>query len=176
VIAIDHVPERMRMAQAGGADVISFHDVSVLEALSEMTGERGPDACIDVVGMETRGHGPAYLYDRSMQAMRMETDRPEALREAILACRNGSTVSIVGVYTGLVDKFPMGAVMNRSLTIRSGQAHVQRYMRLLLKRIQNGDIDPSFVVTHHMALDQVNQGYQIFRDKEDECIKVVLKP
>jgi threonine dehydrogenase-like Zn-dependent dehydrogenase len=176
VIAIDQVPERMRMAEAGGAEVISFDEVNVLEALREMTGGRGPDACIDAVGMEARGHGPAYLYDRTMQAMRMETDRPVALREAILACRNGGTVSVIGVYAGLVDKFPMGAVMNRSLTIRSGQAHVQRYMQPLLERIERGEIDPSFVVTHRMPLEQAPLGYKIFRDKEDECVKVVLKP
>ena len=176
VIAIDHIPERMRMAEAGGAEVISFDEVNILEALKEMTGGRGPDSCIDAVGMESRGHGPAYLYDRTMQAMRMETDRPVALREAILACRNGGTVSVIGVYAGLIDKFPMGAVMNRSLTIKAGQCHVQRYMRPLLERIERGDIDPSFVVTHRMSLDQAPQGYKIFRDKQDECIKVVLKP
>lgn len=176
VIAIDHVPERMRMAEAGGAEVISFDEVNVLEALKEMTGGRGPDRCIDAVGMEARGHGPAYLYDRTMQAMRMETDRPVALREAILACRNGGTVSVIGVYAGFINMFPMGAVMNRSLTIRAGQTHVQRYLRPLLERIERGEIDPSFVVTHRMTLDQAPLGYQIFRDKQDECIKVVLKP
>ena len=176
VIAIDHVPERMRMAQASGAEVLSFDEVSVLEALKEMTGGRGPDACIDAVGREARGHGPVYLYDRAKQATRMETDRPTALREAILACRNGGTVSIIGVYSGFVDKFPIGAVMNRSLTIRSGQTHVHRYMRPLLEHIERGDIDPSFVVTHKMTLDQAPLGYKLFRDKQDECIKVVLKP
>lgn len=176
VIAIDRVPERMRMAQAAGAQVISFDEVDVLDALKELTGGRGPDACIDAVGMEASGHGPAYLFDKTMQTMRTETDRPIALREAILACRNGGTVSVVGVYSGFIDKFPIGAVMNRSLTIRSGQCHVQRYMRSLLERIEKGEIDPSFVVTHRMSLDQAPEGYQIFRDKEDECIKVVLKP
>jgi threonine dehydrogenase-like Zn-dependent dehydrogenase len=176
VIAIDHVPERMRMAKAGGAEVISFDEVSVLEALKEMTGGRGPDACIDAVGMEARGHGPVYMYDRAKQAARLETDRPIALREAILACRNGGTVSVIGVYGGFIDKFPMGAVMNRSLTIRSGQAHVQRYMRPLMERIERGEIDPSFCVTHKMTLDQAPHGYKIFRDKQDECIKIVLKP
>jgi threonine dehydrogenase-like Zn-dependent dehydrogenase len=175
VIAIDHVPERMRMAKAGGAEVISFDEVSVLEALKEMTGGRGPDACIDAVGMEARGHGPVYMYDRAKQAARLETDRPIALREAILACRNGGTVSVIGVYGGFIDKFPMGAVMNRSLTIRSGQAHVQRYMRPLMERIERGEIDPSFCVTHKMTLDQAPHGYKIFRDKQDECIKIVLK-
>ena len=176
VIAIDHVPERMRMAEASGAEVIGFGEVSVLEALKEMTAGRGPDACIDAVGMEASGHGPVYMYDRTMHALRMETDRPIALREAILACRNGGTVSVIGVYSGFIDKFPIGAVMNRSLTIRSGQAHVQRYMRPLMERIVRGEIDPSFVVTHRMTLDQAPDGYKIFRDKQDECIKVVLKP
>jgi threonine dehydrogenase-like Zn-dependent dehydrogenase len=176
VIAIDNIPERIRMAKDGGAEVISFDEVPVLEALRELTGGTGPDGCIDAVGMEATGHGPAYLYDRTMHAMRMETDRPIALREAILACRNGGTVSVIGVYAGFVDKFPMGAVMNRSLTIKAGQTHVHRYMRPLMERIQNGEIDPSFVVTHHMPLDQAPEGYKMFRDKEDECIKVVLKP
>ncbi len=176
VIAIDNVPERMRMAQAGGAEVLSFDAVNVLEALKEMTGGRGPDACIDAVGMEARGHGPAYLYDRTMQAMKMEFDRPIALRNAILACKNGGTVSVIGVYAGFIDKFPMGAVLNRALTIRSGQCHVQRYLRPLLERIERGEIDPSFVVTHRLTLDQAPMGYKIFRDKQDECIKVVLKP
>ena len=176
VIAIDHIPERMRMAQASGAEVISFDEVGVLEALKELTGGRGPDACIDAVGMEARGHGPGYLYDKTMQAMRQEMDRPIALREAIMACRNGGTVSVIGVYSGLIDKFPMGAVMNRGLTIRAGQCHVQRYMRPLLERIERGEIDPSFVVTHHMTLDQAPEAYRIFSDKQDECIKVVLKP
>jgi threonine dehydrogenase-like Zn-dependent dehydrogenase len=176
VIAIDHVPERMRMAKAGGAEVIGFDDVDVLEALKEMTGGRGPDACIDAVGMEARGHGPAYVYDRTMQAMRMENDRPAALRQAIMACRSGGIVSVIGVYSGFVDKFPMGAVMNRSLTIKAGQAHVHRYMQPLLDRIERGEIDPSFVITHRMTLDQAPDGYRMFRDKQDECIKVVLKP
>ncbi len=176
VIAIDALPERMSMARAGGAEVISFDEVNVLEALNEMTGGRGPDSCIDAVGMEARAHGPAYIYDRTMQAMMQENDRPIALREAILACKNGGTVSVVGVYSGLIDKFPMGAVVNRSLTIKSGQCHVHRYMKPLMERIQRGEIDPTFVVTHRMSLDQAPEAYRIFRDKEDQCIKVVLTP
>lgn len=176
VIAIDHLPERMRMAAESGAEVLGFDEINILEALKEMTGGRGPDACIDAVGMEARGHGPEYLYDRTMQAMRMEFDRPIALREAILACRNGGTVSVLGVYTGLIDKFPMNAVMNRGLTIRSGQVHAQRYMRSLLQYIENGALDPSFVITHRMNLEQAPQAYQMFCDKTDDCIKVVLKP
>jgi threonine dehydrogenase-like Zn-dependent dehydrogenase len=142
-----------------------------------MTGGRGPDACIDAVGMEAHGgHGVVYAYDRAKQAVMGETDRPIALREAIMCCRNGGTVSVVGVYGGLIDKFPMGSVMNRSLTIKTGQCHVQRYMRPLLERIEDGEIDPSFVITHPMPLEDAPEGYKIFSDKEDDCIKIVLKP
>jgi threonine dehydrogenase-like Zn-dependent dehydrogenase len=176
VIAIDHVPERMRMAQANGAEVISFDDVNVLEALKEVTGGRGPDACIDAVGMEARGHGPGYVYDKTKQAARLVTGRPIALREAIMSVRNGGIVSVIGVYAGFVDKFPIGAVMNRGLTIRAGQCHVHRYMKPLLERIERGEIDPTFVITHKMTLDQAPTAYKLFRDKQDECIKVVLKP
>jgi threonine dehydrogenase-like Zn-dependent dehydrogenase len=145
--------------------------------LMEMTGGRGPDACIDAVGLEASGgHGIVYAYDRAKQALMAETDRPIALREAIMACRNGGTVSVIGVYGGFIDKFPMGSFMNRSLTMRTGQCHVQRYMKPLLERIEKGEIDPSFVITHHMSLDEAPQGYDIFSDKEDNCIKIVLKP
>jgi threonine dehydrogenase-like Zn-dependent dehydrogenase len=176
VIAIDRFPYRLRMAKekAGAWEVINYEEESVLERLRELTGGRGPDACIDAVGMEAHGHGPVYAYDRLKQAMRFETDRPIALREAILACRNGGTVSVIGVYGGLIDKFPMGSVMNRSLTIRSGQCHVQRYMRPLLERVQRGEIDPSFVITHRMRLDEAPLGYEMFLNKEDNCEKVVL--
>jgi threonine dehydrogenase-like Zn-dependent dehydrogenase len=177
VIAIDRFPYRLRMArEKTGADTINYEETSVLEALMEMTGGRGPDACIDAVGMEAHGHGPLFAYDRIMQATKMEPDRPVALREAILACRNGGTVSVIGVYSGLIDKFPMGAVMNRSLTIKSGQTHVHRYMRPLLERIQNGELDPTFVITHTLSLDDAPQGFDMFVHKEDECVKVVLKP
>jgi threonine dehydrogenase-like Zn-dependent dehydrogenase len=177
VIAIDRFDYRLRMArEKTGAETINYEETSVLEALKEMTGGRGPDACIDAVGMEAHGHGPLFAYDRVMQATKMEPDRPVALREAIMACRNGGTVSVIGVYSGLIDKFPMGAVMNRSLTIKSGQAHVHRYMRPLLERIQRGDIDPTFVITHTMRLDDAPKGYDMFVNKEDECVKVVLKP
>jgi len=177
VIAIDRFQYRLDMARdKAGAEIINYEDTDVLEALKEMTGGRGPDACIDAVGMEAHGHGPLYAYDKVMQNAQMENDRPVALREAILACRNGGTVSVIGVYSGFIDKFPMGAVMNRSLTIRSGQAHVHRYMRPLLERIQKGEIDPSFVITHTMALDDAPQGYDMFLNKKDDCVKVVLKP
>ncbi len=178
VIAIDRFPYRLRMARerAGATETINYEEVNVLEALKEMTGGRGPDACIDAVGMEAHGHPAIYAYDRAKQALMLETDRPIALREAIMACRNGGTISVIGVYGGFIDKFPMGAIMNRSLTIRSGQCHVQRYMRPLLERIQRGEIDPSFVITHRMQLDQAPEGYDMFMNKEDECVKVVLTP
>jgi len=178
VIAIDRFEYRLRSARerAGATDTINYEQSDVLETLKEMTAGRGPDACIDAVGMESHTDGPLYAYDRTKQVMRLETDRPFALREAIMACRNGGIVSVIGVYGGFVDKFPMGAVMNRSLTIKSGQAHVQRYMRPLLQRIEKGEIDPSFVITHRLPLDQAPQGYKMFRDKQDDCLKVVLKP
>jgi threonine dehydrogenase-like Zn-dependent dehydrogenase len=176
VIAIDRFPYRLRMAQErAGAETINYEETNVLEALKEMTGGRGPDACIDAVGMEAHGHGAMYAYDRTKQALMLETDRPIALREAIMACRNGGTVSVIGVYGGFIDKFPMGAVVNRSLTIKAGQCHVQRYMRPLLERIQSGEIDPSFVITHHMSLKDAPTGYDMFVNKADECVKVVLK-
>jgi threonine dehydrogenase-like Zn-dependent dehydrogenase len=177
VIAIDRVPERLRMARDGGAETIDYETVdSVVEMLKEMTGGRGPDSCIDAVGMESHGHGLQYAYDRAKQAVMAETDRPIVLREAAMACRNGGTLSIPGVYGGFVDKIPFGAIMNRSLTIKTGQTHVQRYMRPLLEKIEKGEIDPSFVVTHQMRLDEAAEGYETFLNKEDECIKVVLKP
>src|SRR5205085_103682 len=154
VIAIDRFPERLRMAREKcGAVTLNYENVDVLDALKEMTGGRGPDACIDAVGMEAHGHGVMYAYDRAKQALMLESDRPIALREAILACRNGGTVSVAGVYGGFVDKLPMGSVMNRSLTIKTGQTHVHRYLRPLLERVANGEIDPSLVVTHRMKLD-----------------------
>ena len=178
VIAIDRFPYRLRMAaEASGAETLNYEEVDVLEALNDLTGGRGPDACIEAVGMESHTPNPLYYgYDRVKQSMKVETGRPFALRQAILACRPGGTVSVVGVYGGFVDKFPMGAVMNKALTIRSGQTHVQRYLRPLLDRIIEGEIDPSFVITHEMPLDQAAQAYRIFRDKQDECVKVVLKP
>jgi threonine dehydrogenase-like Zn-dependent dehydrogenase len=176
VIAIDRFPYRLQLARerAGAAATINYEEVDVQDALREMTAGRGPDACIDAVGMEAHGHAAIYAYDRAKQALMLETDRPIALREAILACRNGGTVSVIGVYGGFIDKFPMGAVVNRSLTIRSGQCHVQRYMRPLLERIERGEIDPSFVVTHRMALEDAPRGFDMFLNKRDNCEKVVL--
>jgi threonine dehydrogenase-like Zn-dependent dehydrogenase len=176
VVAIDRFPERLAMAAEGGAIPVNYQEQNVYETLMEMTGGRGPDSCIDAVGLEAHGPGAMYAYDRMKQAMMLETDRPIALREAIMCCRNGGTVSVIGVYGGFIDKFPMGSVMNRSLTIKTGQCHVQRYMRPLLERIQNGEIDPSFVITHRMKLDDAPDGYTIFNNKQDDCIKIVLKP
>ena len=178
VIGIDRFPERLRMArEQANAEAINYEEENVYDALMEMTGGRGPDACIDAVGMEAHGgHGIVYAYDRAKQALMGETDRPIALREAIMACRNGGTVSVIGVYGGLIDKFPMGSVMNRSLTIKTGQCHVQRYWGRLLERIERGEIDPSFVITHRMRLDDAPAGFDVFTNKEDDCIKIVMKP
>jgi threonine dehydrogenase-like Zn-dependent dehydrogenase len=177
IIAIDRFDYRLRMARekAGATDTINYEQEDVLETLRELTGGRGPDAVIDAVGMEAHSPHIDYAYDRTKQALRLETDRPLALREAIMAVRNGGVVSVVGVYGGFIDKFPMGAVMNRGLTIRSGQCHVQRYMQPLLERIQRGDIDPSFVITHRMPLSDAPKGYDLFKHKKDDCVKVVLK-
>jgi threonine dehydrogenase-like Zn-dependent dehydrogenase len=178
VIAIDRYPERLRMArEEGGAETINYEEVdSVIDTLKEMTGGRGPDACIDAVGMEAHGTGVTGAYDRVKQAMMLETDRPNVLREAIVSCRNGGTLSVAGVYGGFVDKIPFGSIMNRSLTIKAGQTHVQRYMRPLLEKIHKKEIDPSFVITHRLSLDEASEGYSMFLNKQDECIKVVLDP
>jgi threonine dehydrogenase-like Zn-dependent dehydrogenase len=180
VIAIDKYDYRLRMAveRAGATEVINFEQQpDVVEELKEMTGGRGPDACIDAVGMEAEGgHGPIHAYDRVKQAARLETDRPYALREAIMSCRNGGVVSIMGAYGGFVDKFPIGSLMQRSLTVKTGQCHVHRYMGPLLERIENGEIDPSFVITHRLGLDDAPTGYETFKHKRDDCVKVVLEP
>jgi threonine dehydrogenase-like Zn-dependent dehydrogenase len=180
VIAIDHVDARLQMARnkAGATDHINLsEDADVVERLKEMTGGRGPDAVIDAVGMEaSHAHGALHAVDRVKQATRMETDRGHALRDAILACRPGGIVSVIGVYGGLVDKFPAGAFMNKGLTMKTGQCHVQRYLKPLYEHIRNGDIDPSFVVTHRLPLDEAPNGYETFKHKQDECVKVVLKP
>lgn len=174
VIAIDRFPERLRMAQRAGAETINYEEEDTLSTLQEVTGGRGPDSCIDAVGMEAHMHGAQHAYDRTKQALRLETDRPGVLREAIQACRNGGTVSVPGVYGGLVDKIPFGAIVNKALTIKSGQTHVQHYMKPLLARIEAGELDPSFVITHRVALDEVPDAYEMFRNKEDDCIKVVV--
>jgi threonine dehydrogenase-like Zn-dependent dehydrogenase len=180
VIAIDRFDYRLRKALtgAGATETINYEErPDVVEELKEITAGRGPDACIDAVGLEAHhAHGAIHAYDRVKQATRMETERPHALREAIMACRNGGTVSVVGVYGGFLDKFPMGAVINRGLTIRAGQCHVHKYMRPLLQRIEAGEIDPSFIISHRMGLDEASEGYETFKHKEDECVKVVLEP
>ncbi|MGE5651368.1 zinc-dependent alcohol dehydrogenase [Noviherbaspirillum sp. UKPF54] len=177
VIAIDRLPERLRMArEVSKAETIDYEEANVLDALKQMTGGRGPDACIDAVGMEAHGMGMIGVYDRVKQVMKMETDRPLALREVLMACRNGGVVSVPGVYGGFLDKIPFGSVMNRSLTIKTGQTHVQRYMKPLLERIEEGAIDPSFVITHRLPLQDAAYGYDIFCNKQNDCVKVVLKP
>src|SRR5690606_18489642 len=173
IIAIDRFPERLRMAgRVPGVETLNYEEVDTLEMVKELTGGRGPDACIDAVGMEAHGTGLMGLYDKAKQSVRLETDRPIALREAIQACRKGGTVSIPGVYGGFIDKVPMGAAFNKGLTLKMGQTHVHRYLQPLMEHIQNGDIDPSFVITHRFALDGAPHGYEIFRQKEDECVKV----
>jgi threonine dehydrogenase-like Zn-dependent dehydrogenase len=179
VIAIDRFDYRLRMAKdrAGASDVLNYEEVDVREALNDLTGGRGPDAVIDAVGMEAHhGTEAIYLADRAKQAARIETDRPFVLRQAIQSVRNGGTVSIIGAYGGFADTFPIGAVMNRSLTIRSGQCHVQRYMRPLLERITNGEIDPTFVITHEVPLTEAPKGYEAMKEKLDDVVKIVLKP
>ena len=177
VIALDRFPERLHMAESyGKAETLNYADLDVFDELKERTGGRGPDACIDAVGMEAHGTSMSAMYDRAKQAVWLETDRPTALREALQSCRKGGTVSIPGVYGGFIDKVPLGAAFAKGLTIRMGQTHVHRYMRPLLNRIERGEIDPSFIITHRMALDDAARGYQMFRDKDDECVKVVLRP
>lgn len=178
VIAIDRVPERLKLAETHGrAEVINYEqDSDVVEQLKQRTSGRGPDACIDAVGMEAHGTRIDALYDTVKQTLRMETDRPTALREAIQACRKGGTVSIPGVYGGFIDKMPIGAAFNKGLTLKMGQTHMHKYMPLLLERIQKGEIDPSFVISHRMSLEMAPHGYKMFRDKEDNCTKIVLTP
>ena len=177
VIAIDREPYRLDMAAKAGYETINLVDNDVRSTLLEMTGGRGPDKCIDAVGMESsHGSTPIMAYDRAKQAVRAETDRPYSLRQAILSCRSGGIVSVIGVYGGFVDKFPAGAFMNRALTLRTGQCHVQRYMKPLLERIERGEIDPTRIITHTLPLQQTPHGYDIFKHKQEGCEKVVLKP
>ncbi len=178
VIAIDRFPERLRLAaEVGNALTINYAETGdVVQALKDHTGGRGPDACIDAVGMESHGTSIDWWTDRAKQAARLSLDRAHVLREAIQACRKGGTLSIPGVYAGFIDQMPMGTAFAKGLTFRMGQTHIQRYLRPLLDRIQNGDIDPSLVITHRMPLDEAPQAYEIFRNKEDNCIKVVLNP
>ena len=178
VIAIDRVPERLRMAEERGrAETINFEDGDVYERLMALTGGRGPDRCIDAVGTEAHGRGSVdAMFDKVKVAAYLGTDRPHVLREAIMCCRKGGTISVPGVYIGFLDKIPFGAAMGKGLTIKTGQTHVPRYHQLLLGKIEAGEIDPSFVVTHQLPLEEGPEAYRMFRDKKDGCIKVVLKP
>jgi threonine dehydrogenase-like Zn-dependent dehydrogenase len=180
VIAIDRFDYRLRMAKekAGATHVINYEqNPHVVEQLKELTGGRGPDGCIDCVGSEAHhGRLPVQAYDRLKQAMRAETERAHSVREAIYACKPGGIVSIMGVYGGFFDKFPAGVFMNKGLTLKSGQCHVHRYLRPLLAHIENGDIDPSFIVSHRLGLDRAPEGYETFKHKTDHCMKVVLQP
>lgn len=177
VVVIDNVPERLSMAEAGGAITINFDKESVLSRLKDLTNGKGPEKCIDAVGLEAHAtRSLDSVYDRVKQAMLMESDRAHVLREMIYVCRPAGVLSIPGVYGGLVDKLPIGALMNKGLTVRTGQTHVNRWTDDLLRRIDEGQIDPSFVITHSVGLDQGPEMYKTFRDKQDGCVKVILKP
>jgi threonine dehydrogenase-like Zn-dependent dehydrogenase len=178
VVAIDHLPERLSMAEAGGAITINFDEESVVERLNELTNGKGPEKCIDCIGMEAHvtPSQPDTVIDRAKQMLMLESDRPHVLREMIYVCRPAGVISIPGVYGGLVDKIPFGQAMNKGLTFRMGQTHVNRWTDDLLRRIEEGQIDPSFVITHTVRLDDGPEMYKVFRDKQDSCIKVVLKP
>jgi threonine dehydrogenase-like Zn-dependent dehydrogenase len=178
VVAIDCLPDRLSMAEAGGATPINFEEESVIERLNDLTGGKGPEKCIDAVGMEAHISLKHFdsIYDRIKQTFMMESDRPHVLREMMYVCRPAGVLSIPGVYGGLVDKIPFGALMQKGLTVRTGQTHVNRWTDDLLRLIQEGKIDPSFVITHTVALEDGPAMYKTFRDKEDGCVKVVLKP
>jgi threonine dehydrogenase-like Zn-dependent dehydrogenase len=176
VIAIDHFKKRLEMAEKGNAHTINFEDTDgVLDELNYLTGGQGPDSCIDAVGMEAHGHTITATLDRAKMAVGLATDRPDALRQAIQACRKGGTISIPGVYGGVLDKVPFGAAFGKGLTFKMGQTHTQKYMPLLLDKISKGEIDPSFVITHRITLDEAPKAYQKFNDQKDECIKVVIQ-
>jgi threonine dehydrogenase-like Zn-dependent dehydrogenase len=176
VIAIDRFRPRLALARAHGAEVIDYEEVDVAEALKALTGGRGPDACIDAVGLEAHGHGVLAMYDDVAQKLMIESDRPIALREAILACRKGGVVSLAGVYGGFADKIPMGAAFNKGLRFRMGQTDVQRYIRPLYERVARGEFAPADIITHRLPLAAASSAYEMFRDKTDECVKVVLTP
>ncbi|MFP2901731.1 zinc-dependent alcohol dehydrogenase [Corallococcus sp. 4LFB] len=175
VIAVDRFPERLAMAERFvGAEALDYSQVeSVVDVLREMTGGRGPDACIDAVGMEAHGTGPGYAYDRAKQALHLHSDRGQALREAILACRKGGTLSVLGVY-GLMDSFPLGAIMNKGLTLRTAQQHGQKYLPRLLEHVAKGELDPSFLATHRFSLEDAPKGYELFKKKQDGCVRAVF--
>jgi threonine dehydrogenase-like Zn-dependent dehydrogenase len=176
VIAIDHYPHRLELAKSMGAEVIDFDEVNVREALVEMTGGIGPDACIDAVGMESHGFSIDNMLDKAKAAVGLATDRPHALRQVLLACRKGGRVSIPGVYGGVADKFPIGALMEKGLTIRSGQTHVQKYTSKLLDMILDGKLDTTFLISHRLDLEEAPKGYKMFKEQQNDVTKVVLKP
>jgi threonine dehydrogenase-like Zn-dependent dehydrogenase len=177
VIAIDHVPERLAMAAQGNAEALNFMEVGIYDKLMEMTKGRGPDRCIDAVGCEAHGMGSFdAMVDKLKTSVMLATDRAHVIREAIMCCRKAGTVSIPGVYVGMLDKIPLGAAMNKGLTLKMGQTHVQRYLQPLLNKIEAGEIDPSFVITHRIRIEDAPEAYKTFRDKKDGCIKVVIKP
>jgi len=177
VIAIDRFPERLKLAKEAGAEVLDYmENDDLIEQLKEMTGGRGPDRCIDAVGMEAHGNTVGSMYDTVKQTLHLEMDRPNVLRQAIQACRKGGTVSIPGVYGSFLDKLPFGAAFGKGLTMKMGQTHMMRYMKPLLKRIESGEIDPSFIISHRLPLEEAPKAYQIFRDKKQSCTKVVLDP
>lgn len=177
VFAIDRFPERLNVASTKcGAHVLNYEETDITTALHELTGGRGPDSCIDSVGMEAHGTGVEGVYDTVKQSLRLESDRPMALRQAIKACRKGGTLSVPGVYSGFVDKMPMGAIFAKGLTMRTGQTHVQKYLRPLMQLIESGAIDSSFLLSHRMSLDEAPRGYDIFCNKQDQCIKIVMRP
>jgi len=177
VIGIDRISYRLQVAKDfAKAETINYEEVDTGEALKEMTGGRGPDACIDAVGMESHGIGPEEFYDKAKQAVRLETDRPHVLRQMILACRKGGTLSVMGVYAGFVDKIPMGAFMNKGLRLKTGQMHGQKYIPQLVEHVLKGEVDPSAVFSHHLPLAEAPQGFELFNHKKDNCVKVLLKP
>jgi threonine dehydrogenase-like Zn-dependent dehydrogenase len=177
VIAIDRFDYRLQLAEEAGAETINYAEVDdVVPLLKDMTGNIGPDACMDAVGMEAHYAGPMWAVDRTKQALKLQPDRPGVLRQAIMACRKGGTVSVPGVYGGFIDKMPMGAYVNKGLTMKSGQTHMMRYMKPLLELIEGGKIDPTFVVSHRVPIDKAPEMYKVFRDKQDHCTKVVLDP
>lgn len=180
VLVIETEPVRQELARKQGAEVVDLSDVDnslqLVDKLKTLTGNMGPDACIDAVGMEAHGFGLEHFYDRSKQILKLETDRPSALRQALMACRKGGVVSVPGVYGGLADKVPLGALMNKALTLRTGQTHVQKYLKPLLNRVEKGEIDPGFVISHEMSLEEAPEAYRMFRDRTDNCTKVVMTP
>jgi len=177
VIGIDRFAERLELAKTQcGAEIINYEEIDAGEALKEMTGGRGPDACIDAVGLEAHGTGLMGLYDEVKQSVRLETDRPHILRQMIVACRKGGVISVMGVYSGFIDKLPMGAAFNKGLTFKMGQMHGQRYMPKLIDHVLKGDIDPAFAFSHQMPLTEAKQAYEMFKHKTDKCIKVLLRP